>query len=426
MAGEAFVFDLEQMIDQVVTDSELELGIPAPIVAGRTGLSAREVVVRQRQIGHRRGAPNQNRWTDDELAFVQNNIGKLSLAEIGRTLGRTANAIKIKQTRMGFSAASKRADEITALRASRLIGVDVKLIIRLIDMGEIPGRQLPMPRKINVIRRRDLLQWMLKPSSWVYFRRERVAEPRLRAFLQRRAERWGDEWLSTGQAARLLGHNSDGKSILQRIYRGQLRAVRWQNWRVLRSDLLEVRTAPGKGRRGLCRIGWSRPAHAFVLLAAAVGLRGSSLARVMGVNRHMVEARMRSLIARQAIPGLLREHGLDGVDYRPERRHLSPWMLWADWHDFRGRFPTIERAARKMREGRRLTSAEMFVARDLLVSWARWNAAGRRDVLRIARALETMGIARPGAEQRLRSSWAELRAFGINPFTARKARGSGG
>lgn len=420
------MLDLDHAIDLAVTESELELGIPAPIVASRSGLGAREMIVRQRQVGRRRGHPNMNRWTEEDLAFLRDNLGRMSPAELGRALGRSTNAIRIAQTRNGIPPASKKPHEITALAAARLIGVDVKLMIRLINMGEIPGRQLPMARKINVILRRDLLRWMMRPRSWVYFDRRRVSDPQLRAFLERRAERWGDEWLSSGQAARLVGHASDGKSILQRIYRGKLRAVRWANYRVLRSDVLKIRSAPGKGCKGMARIEWSREAHAFLLLAVAVGLRGRSIAALMGGPAYRSQWRMRMLLSQRAIPGLLVEYGLHGVEYRPERRDRAPWLVWADWHEVRRRFPTIERAARKLREGERLTPAELAVARDVLVSWARWLGRGNRAVLCIARTVETMGIKRPGAEARLRGAWAELRRAGINPFTARKARGSGG
>src|SRR3989304_60157 len=59
------------------------------------------------------GAPGAPRWGAWEDEFVQANLGLLSLDAIGRRLGRSANAIKIRQVRQGWRAPSRREGWLT-------------------------------------------------------------------------------------------------------------------------------------------------------------------------------------------------------------------------------------------------------------------------------------------------------------------------
>ncbi len=207
-------------------------------------------------------------------------------------LGRSPQAVKIAQVRRRIPAPSKRPGFYTANQAARILGIDVHCITELARRGLIRFDTLPGPRAIRQIAHVSLYVWAINPKNWIYFKPERVRDPRLRRLIGQRAQRWGDEWWTTGQAAEYFGL-ANSNSVTAAIYRGKLPAVRWGNWYVKRSDVLACHFVPKKGHAGYA---WSARADAFLLKARNEWrLTFAAIGRLMKWSARLVEYRYRVL-----------------------------------------------------------------------------------------------------------------------------------
>lgn len=198
-------------------------------------------------------------WSAKEEAYVVANHGRITVEEIAANLGRTVASIDnhIKRE-MHLTAPSKSPEIVTAEQIAWGLGMGCgKSAHRLIDDGILPGRRLPGPDVNRVVDRQALLRWMIVPEHWIYFKPERVGSLRshgkrtigdcydfefwegAREIVLKARAAWKDEWITPGQAAKIIGINPALKAhnINMAIHAGNLRAVRWGNWWILRSDL---------------------------------------------------------------------------------------------------------------------------------------------------------------------------------------------
>lgn len=217
-------------------------------------------------------------WTEQELAFVADNLPVMPISEIGEQLNRSPAAVKIAQVRRRIPVASKRAGWYTGNQAAKILGVDIHCILLLESRGLLHFDVLPGSRQIRRISKTALWIWAINPMHWIYFKPARVRDPRLRRLIELRRERWGDEWWTPGQVARHWGLTSCGP-VNKDIHAGRLPAVRWGNWWILRSDALAHPFHPGKGYTGY---EWSPRADAFLLRARdEQGLSFAAIGRLM-------------------------------------------------------------------------------------------------------------------------------------------------
>ena len=106
------------------------------------------------------------RWTPAEDAFLRENLGKLTDAEIGQKLGRSAIGVHIRWDReLGLPGPSKAEDVLTAHKAAKLLGVDGHKTAGWVDMGLIPGRLMAGGRNIRLIDRTLFRRWVLNPMN---------------------------------------------------------------------------------------------------------------------------------------------------------------------------------------------------------------------------------------------------------------------
>jgi hypothetical protein len=226
-------------------------------------------------------------WTPEEDAFLKENLGIISMEEIGLTLGRTTDAIHNRWERDLHLPAPRRNPNWLTLEAfARGLCVDSHSIGKLADRGLISTRRLPaMIAKngrgaIRVIERKAALAWIANPMHWIYFKPERVgtfrkqgqrwmAKPDVvfwreaRADVEERRRTWEDVWLTPTEAAHLIGLPVDKRNrvchgINKAINLQLLKAVRWGNWRILQSEVLKFahdRVADNWGPR---KIRWIR------------------------------------------------------------------------------------------------------------------------------------------------------------------------
>ncbi len=256
----------------------------------RPSLSALAGSARIPVVGVRPRTKRGARWTPAEDDFLRTQLGILSEAEIGRALGRTVVAIRNRWKRDLHLVSPRRNPSWLTLEAFACgLGVDQKTIARLADREKISVRRLPPVNAksgrglIRVIDREKALAWIADPMHWIYFKPERVgrfrkqgqrrmAKPdvvfwrRAREAVDECRRAWADVWLTTTEAARLIGLPVDGRGkgchgLNKAIRLGFLKVIRWGNWRILRSEALRFereRVTVGWGSRMIKRIDFKR------------------------------------------------------------------------------------------------------------------------------------------------------------------------
>lgn len=405
--------DLEELVDAAVTAAEMEAGVPPAIVASRSRLDLEEVeksleVEVDRQ---ERAKPNLGRWTPEEEAFVRNNLGVMSLEELGVAIGRTATAIKVRFTRKGWAAPSKQPGELVAREVAWRLGKCGKSIKALIERGILPGRRIPGKRGIHVVAETAFYRWAINPENWIYFNHERVRDAKLKRLLEIKRQRWGDEWLTTGQVARMHRLPGGSNDVTRHIYAGKLPAVKYQFWRVRRSVAENYGFTRGRGSGSALE--WPAEADAFLVLCSAIGAPRKAIAALMKWPRWRPGYRLRLLSGEGRIKEFNERFGLGVMlDHSPEGRAI----LFADWRDHSHRFPSLALAVKKLRDERHMSARDRRWLRGVLLAWARWH--GRCDP---GRQLLVGRLSAGGwnSEARIRRAWGELQGWGADPFESK-------
>lgn len=236
----------------------------------------------------------QPRWTTDDDRFLRDHLLTMTDKEIGAALGRTENAVHLRRERdLCLPARSKQPGCLTGNRMADVLGVDVHTIMRLVALGLLPVGRTVGKRGIFVIRRQTLYRWAINPMRWPYFQpwRGRVTDPHLRRLIARQMVRWGDEWLTPGQAAELCGVSSN--DVNRYIRTGRLSGVRWGNWWVRRSDLNGLTFYKGRGANHPNV--WNGKADACLLRLRAAGLTYSEIGQRMNWKMSRVWYRLKVL-----------------------------------------------------------------------------------------------------------------------------------
>lgn len=294
---------LDELVDVAVTGAELAVGVSMSISARRSTNGRRGAIV----IAHSQKSPagsgmNVNRWSQEELEFARMAIGHLSFEEIGAKLGRSANAVKIVQMRRGWQAASKQWHELTAHKISLVMRKCVKTIVAWIDLGILPGHVLPGGRNIHVVDVRVFQRWLINPSNWIYFDHRRIRDGRLRRLIELAKSRWPDRWLTTRQAAEIIG--CEHYDVNRWIHLGKIPARKWHNQHVLESVARTIHIPKGRGS-GHELMQWTARSDAFLVWARAEGIPWAVVARMMKQPEKRLQYRMVTL-RRRGLVGAVR------------------------------------------------------------------------------------------------------------------------
>lgn len=145
-------------------------------------------------------------WRDEDVDFLRRNYDKMTDGQIATKLGRTVNAIKIFRLRLGLqSAARAKGELITLNEARRLINIETHKLSGWASAGLLPTVQSGNQGMIRLIKRSALLAFCANPDNWIYHDWRKIRDPHMRRICELRAQRWGDEWWTTKQAAEYLG-----------------------------------------------------------------------------------------------------------------------------------------------------------------------------------------------------------------------------
>jgi hypothetical protein len=230
------------------------------------------------------------RWTPEEDAYVFENRGRLALAEIGARLGRSANAVKVHGYRIQAATPRHTPGYVSGNQVAQILSVDSHIPPAWIERGILEGEVIPYNQS-RVWRRTTwpaFLRFLVRPKSWVYFKVEKIKNPRLRRLVELAQAKWGDRWLTTRQAADLRGCELEAiqNAILHGRLHGyhagstdRLRVWAWAHWFVLRSEV-ERLTLPW-GCNKSHKILWSPKADAFIIRACREKIAYEDISRMM-------------------------------------------------------------------------------------------------------------------------------------------------
>lgn len=381
---------IDELVELSALEGEIESGVSVDIAGARSPLGRRGAInARRRAEDPDEERPTNAPWSAEEEKFLKNNLGKMTLAEIGEALGRSEHAVKIRFTKNGYPAPSKHPDELTNLQMARIIGKCGKSTAMMLERGLIPYRELPTDsdRLIRIVKERDFVRWLINPESWIYFKIERMQPGHYRRLVELAQERWPDEWVTTGQAAEIWGTKGRNCQVINRRIREGFfeSARRWGNWWLLRSEVEAKKDDfwPGMGSPGFERGDWTLAGDAFLLLAHGVGITPEIIARMMETYANRPECRLKYLATKDKIGPIMRKrrHDLQGLELVGIRASGVP-DLFAPWQLHAHRFPAITRAIESLKNGT-TSRFDQRILRGVLRVWAvRFGLDEMADTLR--------------------------------------------
>ena len=384
---------LDALIESVVVGAQLEAGLSPAFVAAQSNLGPRATVILgacSRPRGSRSAA-----WSAEDEAFLKQTTGFLSDLKIARKLGRSTWAVTIRRKRLGLPSAMHRKEWFTGEQVALGLDIDGHQIAKLFDRRVLASHLLPFQkRRVRVIDRTVLLTWLVNPMHWCYFDPARVnrftlAYTRRRKavcydeefwayvlrLIDRQRRRWNDEWWTPGQVARYWKLGPDGDAYVNNaIHSKALPAVRYGNWKILKSDA----TRPGLKLRAFSHLDLvierrdhNADADAYIVLGHALGVPFHVLGACVHEPSKVVSERLARLWALKRIPGIIRRYNLPvGCPWKSPAKHNRIGYVFADWNEpsNRQRFPgharMIEGLLQKRGQKIKLTRREcQFLAR---------------------------------------------------------------
>ena len=112
-------------------------------------------------------------WTEKDIQYLQNRIGKYSLEKIAKKLNKTPKAVAIKAKRLGMGAINYLSDDVTARELGRAVGVDGKTIIRWVNNKGLKAvkKKLSLKREFWRININDFWEWAEKNKDSIKWSR---------------------------------------------------------------------------------------------------------------------------------------------------------------------------------------------------------------------------------------------------------------
>lgn len=100
-------------------------------------------------------------WTEEEIQYLEERWGSVSIKGIAKSINRSANAVKLKARRLGLGDPRMHYDGITINQLSLALGVSYSTISSWIQKHDFPVRQkvFALKNKVNVVTYKDFWEW---------------------------------------------------------------------------------------------------------------------------------------------------------------------------------------------------------------------------------------------------------------------------
>lgn len=87
------------------------------------------------------GIKNTRFWTDEDIAYLENNFGKYPLEKLSKKLNRTEAAIKEKCAKLGITSALNNTGLLTANEIANALGIDRITVCNFIKYKGLPAKK---------------------------------------------------------------------------------------------------------------------------------------------------------------------------------------------------------------------------------------------------------------------------------------------
>jgi len=238
-------------------------------------LGAKRLQFRGRFGQKERVYQHERYWRPEEFAYLRQYHGLIPLRVLANSLGRSEDSVTLKRKRLGLTAVHQWDTIYTSSTFADALGLDRKtgweLLLytpRMLDKSQpktiykpngkplwvVYGLQEAAERRFPTVElheknepmlaiyKKRLQVWLANPLNHWFLtggRAHRIADAELRPIVLTAQQNWGDEWLTTGQAAGLVYVTAN--TINSWVKRGWLPgSIRYGNWRLLRSEVLAV------------------------------------------------------------------------------------------------------------------------------------------------------------------------------------------
>lgn len=106
-------------------------------------------------------AKGRRNWTQEEVEYLENSWGVVSIKRIARNLGRSINAIKLKANRLGLNDPRTHIDGITINQLSKVLNTDYNILKNWIKRYGLPAQQklVACEQKVRIITYDDFWWW---------------------------------------------------------------------------------------------------------------------------------------------------------------------------------------------------------------------------------------------------------------------------
>lgn len=186
-------------------------------------------------------------WTPEDEALLRQEYGRIPRRELAARLGRSELAIKMRVRVLGITSPSSWGHIMLCGKLTCALGIGCeKTVINLMRKRIFPVHSVYLGNtRVLAVNIKRMQQWLGDPNNWYCLDVDRIVDPRYRSVVRLARRRWNDEWLTVGQLTELMGYSQQGINKL--IHNGALPAKRHNNWRVLKSDALEVKRIVQQG-----------------------------------------------------------------------------------------------------------------------------------------------------------------------------------
>ncbi|MYL45032.1 hypothetical protein GLV94_05205 [Virgibacillus halodenitrificans] len=115
----------------------------------------------------------RRRWTPEEIYFLEDSWGTISIKGIAKKLDRSVNSIKLKAQRIGLDDARLHFDGITVHQLADVLNISYSLIKRWIQIHNFPARKkiFSSEHKVWVVSYQKFWEWAENNKQMIDFSR---------------------------------------------------------------------------------------------------------------------------------------------------------------------------------------------------------------------------------------------------------------
>jgi hypothetical protein len=111
------------------------------------------------------------RWTEEELHFLEDNVGKISLLKIAEKLNRPISGIEIKLKRLGLGNTRLASGKLTANELAKALNIDTHVVTRWLNECGLKGvkRATRISAKFHLISVENFWKWAEQNKERINF-----------------------------------------------------------------------------------------------------------------------------------------------------------------------------------------------------------------------------------------------------------------